>query len=60
MGANILTKYCGEEGEKTPLSGAISVSNPLDLVKGSAHLDTVHRYTYSRIFGARTISYAKR
>eukprot|EP01118_Nematostelium_gracile_P006923 TRINITY_DN2241_c0_g1_i1.p1 TRINITY_DN2241_c0_g1~~TRINITY_DN2241_c0_g1_i1.p1 ORF type:complete len:385 (+),score=61.61 TRINITY_DN2241_c0_g1_i1:122-1276(+) len=31
MGGNILTKYLGEEGEHSLLSGAVSVSNPFDL-----------------------------
>ncbi|KAG9297870.1 hypothetical protein G9A89_000209 [Geosiphon pyriformis] len=32
LGANILVKYLGEEGTKTPLIGAISVGNPFDLL----------------------------
>ena len=35
LGSNILVKYLGEEGDKTPLSGAVSVSNPFDFVKSS-------------------------
>ncbi|KAK8921803.1 Embryogenesis-associated protein EMB8 [Platanthera zijinensis] len=32
IGANILVKYLGEEGEKTPLAGAASICSPWDLV----------------------------
>ncbi|XP_020599760.1 embryogenesis-associated protein EMB8 isoform X2 [Phalaenopsis equestris] len=32
IGANILVKYLGEEGEKTPLTGAASICSPWDLV----------------------------
>jgi predicted alpha/beta-fold hydrolase len=39
LGANILVKYLGEEGTQTPLTGAISMSNPFDFIKGEAHFD---------------------
>ncbi|KAH7685412.1 Alcohol O-acetyltransferase protein [Dioscorea alata] len=32
IGANILVKYLGEEGESTPVAGAVSVCSPWDLV----------------------------
>ncbi|XP_062207606.1 uncharacterized protein LOC133909265 isoform X2 [Phragmites australis] len=32
IGANILVKYLGEEGENTPLAGAASICSPWDLV----------------------------
>ncbi|KAI0519636.1 hypothetical protein KFK09_007090 [Dendrobium nobile] len=32
IGANILVKYLGEEGEKTPVAGAASICSPWDLV----------------------------
>eukprot|EP00897_Mesotaenium_endlicherianum_P004421 jgi/Mesen1/4006/ME000211S03190 len=32
LGANILVRYLGQEGEDTPLSGAVSLCNPFDLV----------------------------
>ncbi|XP_020599761.1 embryogenesis-associated protein EMB8 isoform X3 [Phalaenopsis equestris] len=35
IGANILVKYLGEEGEKTPLTGAASICSPWDLVSRS-------------------------
>ncbi|XP_048616178.1 embryogenesis-associated protein EMB8 isoform X2 [Brassica napus] len=32
IGANILVKYLGEEGEKTPLRGAVAICSPWDLL----------------------------
>ncbi|CAH8309266.1 unnamed protein product [Eruca vesicaria subsp. sativa] len=32
IGANILVKYLGEEGEKTPLKGAVAICSPWDLL----------------------------
>ncbi|KAG9444003.1 hypothetical protein H6P81_015343 [Aristolochia fimbriata] len=34
IGANILVKYLGEEGENTPLAGAAAICSPWDLVIG--------------------------
>jgi len=50
LGANILVKYLGEEGDKTPLVGAISVSNPFNFNKSSKQLNEhlFYKYTYSR------------
>jgi predicted alpha/beta-fold hydrolase len=44
LGANIMLKYVGEEGENVLLSGAISVSNPLDFKASSFHLETMPLY----------------
>lgn len=33
LGANVLVKYIGEEGEHCPLSAAVSVANPFDLLE---------------------------
>ncbi|ELR13870.1 hydrolase, alpha/beta fold domain containing protein [Acanthamoeba castellanii str. Neff] len=44
LGANIMLKYVGEEGENVPLNGAISVSNPLDFKASSFHLETMPLY----------------
>ena len=38
LGSNLLTKYLGEEGADTPLSGAIAVANPFDFFKIHDHL----------------------
>lgn len=50
MGANILTKYLGEEGKKTPLDGAVAVSNPFDLVISSQcmHNSWLRKTLYSK------------
>ncbi|XP_010543285.1 PREDICTED: embryogenesis-associated protein EMB8-like [Tarenaya hassleriana] len=32
VGANILVKYLGEEGEKTPVAGAVAICSPWDLL----------------------------
>lgn len=32
LGANILVRYVGEEGDQCPISAAASLCNPLDLV----------------------------
>ena len=38
LGANALTRFCGEEGENCPLKAAVVVSNPLDLVASQDYL----------------------
>lgn len=35
LGANILVRYLGEEGSRSPISAAASLCNPLDLVQPS-------------------------
>jgi predicted alpha/beta-fold hydrolase len=49
LGSNVLVKYLGEEGEHCPLSFAMSVSNPFDMLVGSLALDRswLGRYIYS-------------
>jgi len=44
LGANILVKYLGEEGEETPLNGAVSISNPLDFKASSYYLEKMPLY----------------
>ncbi|KAG7599214.1 Alpha/Beta hydrolase fold [Arabidopsis suecica] len=34
IGANVLVKYLGEEGERTPLRGAVAICSPWDLLIG--------------------------
>ncbi|XP_010543274.1 PREDICTED: embryogenesis-associated protein EMB8-like [Tarenaya hassleriana] len=34
IGANILVKYLGEEGERTPIAGAVAICSPWDLLIG--------------------------
>ncbi|KAF4323480.1 hypothetical protein BBO99_00001336 [Phytophthora kernoviae] len=50
MGSNVLVKYLGEEGDRTPLTGAISVGNPFDLAKCSANFggSLFNRLTYDK------------
>ncbi|CAG8613467.1 3830_t:CDS:2 [Funneliformis mosseae] len=49
MGANMLIKYLGEEGERTPLFAAASVANPFDLIGGTRSLERTYigKYVYS-------------
>jgi len=39
LGGNALLKYLGEQGEATPLAGALAVSPPLELAIGAEQLD---------------------
>ena len=39
LGGNILVRYLGEEGDRSPISAAASLCNPLDLVSPSVHAD---------------------
>lgn len=50
MGSNVLVKYLGEEGDQTPLTGAISVGNPFDLAICSANFggSLFNRMTYDK------------
>ncbi|ORX62721.1 AB-hydrolase YheT [Hesseltinella vesiculosa] len=49
LGANILCNYLGQEGDRTPVSAAISVANPFDFTKTAHCLEssTFHRNVYS-------------
>lgn len=48
LGSNILVKYLGEEGIKTPIVSAISVGNPYDFYKSSKALSKFYSYILSR------------
>ncbi|KAF3331968.1 embryogenesis-associated protein EMB8 [Carex littledalei] len=48
IGANILVKYLGEEGENTPLAGAAAVCSPWDLVVCDRF---IHRKLAQRLYG---------
>ncbi|KAI9256846.1 Alpha/Beta hydrolase protein [Helicostylum pulchrum] len=39
LGSNVLVKYLGEEGDKTPFKAAISVANPFDFRSSMDRLD---------------------
>ncbi|KAG6962654.1 hypothetical protein JG687_00007020, partial [Phytophthora cactorum] len=50
MGSNVLVKYLGEDGDQTPLTGAVSVGNPFDLTICSANFggSLFNRMTYDK------------
>ncbi|KAJ1340235.1 hypothetical protein BSLG_005121 [Batrachochytrium salamandrivorans] len=50
LGANVLTKYVGEMGDKCPLVGAASIGNPFDLLGGlrALHRSWIGKNIYSR------------
>ncbi|KAJ3164462.1 hypothetical protein HDU88_005339 [Geranomyces variabilis] len=50
LGANVLTKFVGEMGDACPFLGAVSVSNPCDLLGGNRCLNRtwVGRNIYSK------------
>ena len=54
LGANILAKYMGEQGEDTPLLAAIVVGTPFDLKAGSDALEYggMLPQTYSKAMGS--------
>lgn len=56
-----MTKYLGEEGDKTVLSGAVSISNPFDLYQGSLHLQNnpFHFHIYSKRFAQNLKNFVK-
>ncbi|KAJ7565186.1 hypothetical protein O6H91_02G051900 [Diphasiastrum complanatum] len=39
FGANMLTKYLGEEGDATPVAAAVSIDNPFDLELATRHVE---------------------
>ncbi|KAJ4823036.1 hypothetical protein Tsubulata_012353 [Turnera subulata] len=59
IGANILVKYLGEEGEKTPIAGAAAVCNPWDLLIGDRFIDRKPKQRfYDRALAAGLKRYA--
>ncbi|KAI5461352.1 hydrolase, alpha/beta fold family [Mariannaea sp. PMI_226] len=54
LGANMLTNYCGEEGPKCPLKGAVVCSNPFNLEVASKMLQSsiIGREVYLRVMGS--------
>ncbi|KAF9993508.1 hypothetical protein BGZ80_002293 [Entomortierella chlamydospora] len=54
LGANILMKYMGEEGDKTELMAAMSVGNPFDLLGTCYNMERgyLQRKIYSPTMGA--------
>jgi len=54
LGANILTKYVGEEGKACPLSAMVGLANVWDFVEGSVHIERgtlMNRLIYQNVLG---------
>ncbi|KAI1792371.1 AB-hydrolase YheT [Ganoderma leucocontextum] len=53
LGANILAKYAGEEGEQCPLQGLVTLANPWNFLEGSHYLPSTFlgRYIYRFTLG---------
>lgn len=47
-GANMLTKYLAEVGERTPLTAATCINNPFDLEEATRH--SPHHIIYDKKF----------
>ncbi|KAJ4823037.1 hypothetical protein Tsubulata_012354 [Turnera subulata] len=59
LGANVVVKYLGEEGENTPIAGAVSVCNPWDLLEGDRFFGrTVMGKFYDRVLSSGLKRYA--
>ncbi|KAJ2693463.1 hypothetical protein GGH99_001149 [Coemansia sp. RSA 1285] len=58
MGANIMTKYIGEEGEQCPLTAGIIVGCPYDMYKVINHLDS-QRFRFSRVYDMAILNFLK-
>ncbi|OZJ02612.1 hypothetical protein BZG36_04285 [Bifiguratus adelaidae] len=50
LGSNVLVKYLGEEGDRTPLRAGVSVGNPFDFLGASLHVERTwfRRKIYAR------------
>lgn len=54
LGANILTRYVGEEGDACPLSCMVGLANVWDFVEGSYHIEhgtLANRLIYQNVLG---------
>ncbi|KAJ2780222.1 hypothetical protein H4R18_003574 [Coemansia javaensis] len=58
LGANIMTKYAGEEGDNCPLTAAIAVGNPYDMYQVIEQLDS-QWLSYSRIYDIAILNFLK-
>ena len=52
LGANILAKYCGEDGEKCILDGATCVSSPFDMPTASKYLESTYYGIFTRFLAS--------
>jgi predicted alpha/beta-fold hydrolase len=53
LGSNVLLKYLGEEGEKTPVSAAVSISNPYNFATSADSLP----HTYSKTMAQGLVAF---
>ncbi|EIE22712.1 AB-hydrolase YheT [Coccomyxa subellipsoidea C-169] len=60
LGANILVRYLGEEGPKTPISAAISMCNPFNLVMCDDNFHVGFNRIYDRNLAASLCNIYKR
>lgn len=62
LGANLLTKYCGEEGERCKLAAAIALANPFDWPVVSDHLlgGFLERHLYNFVLTKSLITFLGR
>ncbi|WJX20437.1 hypothetical protein P8452_09993 [Trifolium repens] len=60
IGANILVKYLGEDGENTPVAGAVAVCSPWDLLIGDRYINRapVQKF-YNKALAGGQREYAK-
>eukprot|EP00842_Homolaphlyctis_polyrhiza_P000866 jgi/Hompol1/1780/HPOL_002757-RA len=62
LGANVITKFTGETGEKCPLIGCVSIGNPFDLLGAmrALHRSWIGKYLYSRVMTQSLVRLFKR
>lgn len=58
LGANIITKFCADEGTRCPFKAAIVLSNPWDLYKGTKELEgsCLGHYLYNRAMASSMLA----
>ncbi|TKY51543.1 Embryogenesis-associated protein EMB8 [Spatholobus suberectus] len=60
IGANILVKYLGEDGENIPVAGAVAVCSPWDLLIGDRYISRGHvQKLYNKALAFGLQDYAK-
>ncbi|GAU15920.1 hypothetical protein TSUD_41430 [Trifolium subterraneum] len=60
IGANILVKYLGEDGENTPVAGAVAVCSPWDLLIGDRYINRAPmQRSYNKALAGGQRAYAK-
>ncbi|TIA85895.1 hypothetical protein E3P99_03868 [Wallemia hederae] len=58
LGANIITKFCADEGNGCPFKAAVVLANPWDLHKGSQELESSYlgHYFYNRAMSSSMLA----